>query len=89
MVEEILVVLEVDARLSPDALHNGDIFKILFIKLFGEVVEEGRAETRKEVFCGVLIFLSLLQLLSLPTNLSFPWSLIFSSLLLVFLVQLR
>ncbi len=89
MVEEILVVLEVDAWLSPDTLHNGDIFKILFIKVFGEVVEEGRAEFRKEVFCGVLISLPFLQLPSLSTISSFPWCLFISSFSLAFLLWLR
>jgi hypothetical protein len=86
MVEEILVVLEVDAWLSPNTLHNGDIFKILFIKVFGEVVEEGRAEFRKEVFCGVLISLPFLQLPSLSTISSFPWCLFISSFSLAFLL---
>jgi hypothetical protein len=70
-------------------LHNADIFKILFIKVFGEVVEEGRAEFRKEVFCGVLISLPFLQLPSLSTISSissFPWCLFISSFSLAFLL---
>lgn len=63
LLEEILVVLQVDARLSLDSLHDLESVKLGLAKVLPDVVEERGTETGQEVLGWVLLSLRLLHLL--------------------------
>jgi hypothetical protein len=72
LLEQVLVVPEVDARLAADALDDLKALKVILVEAATDVVEEGTPEAGQEVLCGILLPLALLHLLGLFLSSSTP-----------------
>lgn len=79
MPEEVLVVLQVYARLAVNPGNNLELLKFYLGDVLLEVVQEGSPEAGQEVLSGVLVPFALFALLGLGHLISFLGSAFFEA----------